>query len=519
MTVKALIKTSQYYDSVSLMLVARELSQLDGVDDAAVVMATDANKSILSAAGLLTEEISAASANDLVIAVSTADGEVADEALRTAVGLLQKKTTPSESGEFRPRTIRGALSAHPDANLAVISVAGAYAADETWHALTRGLHVLLFSDNVSLADEIALKGYARDHSLLMMGPGAGTALLNGVALGFANAVPAGPVGIVSAAGTGLQEVSTLLARLGVGITQGLGTGGRDLKREVGGIMMLAAIHALQEDPATEVIVLISKPPSDEVAAAILEQAGAVDKPTVVCFMGADTETRAQLSARTLQGAAWLAAQASGAEIGTVEALLAAEHTQLSDQAKQHKGKLHPDQRYLRGLFSGGTLCYEAQVIWRDMLSEPVYSNAPLPGEAALTDSSQSQGHTAVDLGEEEFTIGRPHPMIDNDLRVRRLLQEAVDPQVGVIMLDVVLGFGAHPDPASELVPAIQGTRQLAGAAGRDLILIANVTGTEADPQVRSRQVAALEQAGVIVCESNAAAARLAAMIIQRQEGP
>jgi len=472
------------------------------VDDAAVMMATDANKSILAAAGLLTAEVSAASANDLVIAVSAEDGEFADGALRTAVGLLQKKTAPSGSGEFRPRTIRGALSAHPDANLAVISVAGTYAADEAWHALTRGLHVLLFSDNVSLADEIALKQYARERSLLMMGPGAGTALLNGVALGFANVVPAGPVGIVSAAGTGLQEVSTLLARFGVGITQGIGTGGRDLKGEVGGIMMLSAIQALQRDPATEVIVLVSKPPADEVAAAILEQVSAGDKPTVVCFMGTDTGTRTQLSARTLQEAAWLAAQASGADIGTVDTLLAAENTLLLDQAKPHKGKLHPDQRYLRGLFSGGTLCYEAQVIWRDMLSEPVLANAPLPGEAALPDSSLSQGHTAVDLGEEEFTVGRPHPMIDNDLRIRRLLQEAGDPQVGVIVLDVVLGYGAHPDPASELVPAIQDARQLAGAAGREIIMIANVTGTEADPQVRSRQVAALDQAGVVVCESN-----------------
>ena len=518
MTVKALVKTSQYYDSVSLMLVARELSKLDGVDDAAVVMATEANKSILAVAGLLTEDVSSASANDLVIAVSADDSESADAALQTAEGLLQAKVAPAGNGGYRPKTIRGALSSHPDANVAVISVAGRYAADEAWQALIRGLHVLLFSDNVSLADEIALKQYAREHSLLMMGPGAGTALLNGAALGFANAVPSGPVGIVSAAGTGLQEVSTLLARLGVGITQGLGTGGRDLKREVGGIMMLAAIQALQQDPATQVIVLVSKPPSDEVAAAILEQAALSDKPTVVCFMGADTQTRAQLSARTLQEAAWLAAHASAADIGTVDSLLASGNAHLLEQAKQLKTRLQPEQRYLRGLFSGGTLCYEAQVVWRDMLSDPVHSNAPLSGGLVLPDSSHSQAHTAVDLGEEEFTIGRPHPMIDNDLRVRRLLQEARDPQVGVIMLDVVLGYGAHPDPASELVPAIQTALNQAQGAGRDLIIIANVTGTEADPQVRSQQVAALERAGVIVCESNAAAARLVGLIFEHQEG-
>ncbi len=519
MTVKAIIKTSQYYDSVSLMLVARELSQLDGVDDAAVVMATDANKSILSASGLLTETVSSARANDLVIAVSAADSALADVALRTADDLLKGKVVASESAGYRPKTIRSALSAHPDANVAVISVAGRYAADEAWDALIRGLHVLLFSDNVSLADEIALKQYARDHGLLLMGPGAGTALLNGVALGFANAVPVGPVGIVSAAGTGLQEVSTLLARLGVGITQGIGTGGRDLKQEVGGIMMLAATRALQRDPATEVIVLISKPPSEKVAAAILDQVTGSDKPTIVCFMGSDTGDRAQLSAQTLQEAAWLAAQASGADIGTIDALLAAGNARHSVQAKHLKSRLQPDQRYLRGLFSGGTLCYEAQVIWQDMLNGPVFSNAPLPGGAVLQDSSLSQGHAAVDLGEEEFTVGRPHPMIDNELRIRRMLQEAGDPQVGVIVLDVVLGYGAHPDPASELCPAVQDARQLAENAGRALIVIASVTGTEQDPQVRSEQVAALEEAGVVVCGSNAAAARLSAMIVDHQEAP
>jgi succinyl-CoA synthetase alpha subunit len=518
MTIKVLIKTSEYHDSVSLMLVARELSNLDSVEDAAVVMGTEANKSILGAAGLLTAQIQQASANDLVIAVRTEDDLQAESALQKAETLLTQGASPGESGEFRPKTIHGAQASHPDANLAVISVAGRYAANEAWDALRRGLHVLLFSDNVPLRDEIALKQYASQHGLLLMGPGAGTAILNGVALGFANAVPPGPVGIVSAAGTGLQEVSTLLARLGVGITQGIGTGGRDLTREVGGIMMLEAIQALQEDAATEVIVLISKPPAPKVAQAILEQVGEDDKPTVVCFMGQYIDTDVHISARTLQEAAYLAAQASGADIGAVEALLAAENTHILEQANQLKEKLGPEGRYLRGLFSGGTLCYEAQVIWRDLLSDPVYCNAPLPGGLALPDATQSQGHTAVDLGEEEFTLGRPHPMIDNDLRIRRLLQEATDPQAGVILLDVVLGYGAHPDPASELGPTIQQARSLAQQAGRELVVIANVTGTEGDPQVRSKQVSALEGAGAIVCESNSAAARLAGMIFQSQEG-
>lgn len=517
MPVKQLIKHSEYHDSVSLMLVARELSQLEGVKDAAVVMATEANKSILEGAGLLTDEAKAATPNDLVIAVSTQTEAAADSALQKAEGLLKKKAAASEGGEFKPKTIRGALSMHPAANMAVISVAGRYAADEAWEALLRGLHVLLFSDNVSLEDEIALKEYARDHGLLLMGPGAGTSIINNVALGFANVIPAGPVGIVSAAGTGLQEVSTLLARQGVGITQGLGTGGRDLKKEVGGIMMLEALKALQDDPATQVLVLVSKPPAEVVVQKILKQVSASSKPTVICFLGGDVRSLANLPnvipAHTLQECAFLAAQAVKPELGTLKAYLEKESMRLVGLASKSRQKLNAEQRYLRGLFSGGTLCYEAQVIWKESLDIPVYSNAPLPGEAALPNSTKSQEHTAVDLGEEEFTVGRPHPMIDNDLRIRRLLQEARDPEVAVIMLDVVIGYGAHPDPAAELGKAVEEAQELARREGRELLVVASVTGTEGDPQGLSRTISTLTQKGVIVCNSNAAAARLTSMIV------
>ncbi len=368
--------------------------------------------------------------------------------------------------------------------------------------------MLLFSDNVSLEDEIALKRYAVAHGLLLMGPGAGTAILNGVALGFANVVPKGPVGIVAAAGTGLQEVSSLIAKYGSGISQGIGTGGRDLKEQVGGLMMLAGIKALQDDPETGVIVLVSKPPAAGVASKMLEQARQSKKPTVVCFLGGDLEPDAAQgsirSSRTLEEAAQLGAKAAGIS-----------RFPMSSKTAEISGKPHfaPGQRYIRGLFSGGTLCYEAQVIWRDLLKEPVFSNAPLVAATQMPDSLHSQGHSAVDLGEEEFTVGRPHPMIDNDLRIRRLLQEANDPETAVIMLDVVLGYGAHLDPASELAPAVYKARQIRANAGGELLVVASVTGTEGDPQGLSRQVDFLEQAGVIVCESNAAAARLVAEMI------
>ena len=515
MITKILLKPSEYHDSVSLMLVARELSKQEGVRDAAVMMATEANKSIMAEAGLLTEEAKSATPNDLLIAVSAESASLADAALQKAEVLLKKKTSMSQAGVFKPKTIRGALASNFGANVAVISVAGRYAADEAWEALQRGLHVLLFSDNVSLEDEIALKKYARDHGLLLMGPGAGTTILNNVALGFANVLPRGPVGIVSAAGTGLQEVSTLLARRGVGITQGIGTGGRDLKKEVGGIMMLEALKALQQDDATRVIVLISKPPADEVVRLILDQVAASVKPTVICFLGGDpsalTGIPNVIPARTLYDCALLAAQAVRPEDGDVQA----ENIRLTEQANVLKSKLNPTQRYLRGLFSGGTLCYEAQVIWKEMLNSSIYSNAPLPGGPSLPDSTKSYQHTAVDLGEEEFTVGRPHPMIDNDLRIRRLLQEARDPEVAVILLDVVIGYGAHPDPVSEFGPAIRQAIQL---AERELLVVASVTGTEEDPQCLSAQVKALREACAIVCDSNAAAARLTGMLVSGREG-
>ncbi len=515
MTVKLLIKASEYHDSVTLMLVARELTALPGVQDAAVVMGTESNKSILAQSGLLTAEASAAGPNDLVIAVSS-EGDPA-EALQEAEKLLARKQAAAEGDDFRPKTIRGAVKTRPEANVCIISIAGRYAADEAEEALQNGMHVLLFSDNVSLEDEIALKTYAREQGLLLMGPGAGTAILNGVALAFANVIPAGPGGVVSAAGTGLQETSTLLAKCGVGLTQGIGTGGRDLKKEVGGIMFLEGLKALQEDPATQIICLVSKPPADEVRQKVLEQVLMSSKPTVVCLLGGEPGQPQPAShvyiTTTLEEAGLLAAKLGGADIPDPRESIAADKAELALLAGELRQKLQPGQKYLRALFSGGTLCYEAQVIWRDLIQAPVYSNAPLRKELHMADSTRSQQHAAVDLGEEEFTVGRPHPMIDNDLRIRRLMQEARDPETAVILLDVVIGYGAHPDPAGELGQAIRQARGLAAAQGREILFIASVTGTEQDPQSLSRSVATLRSAGVIVRNSNASAARLAGMII------
>ncbi|MBN1935683.1 MAG: acyl-CoA synthetase FdrA [Anaerolineae bacterium] len=519
MSTQCLIKTSEYHDSITLMQIARELVQLPGVVDVAVVMATEANRAILRQAGLLRPEIDAATPNDLVVAVLADSDDHAERALYAAEARLAARDEPHKTGSScQLRTIRAAARG---ANLAIVSVAGQYAAAEAWEALKNGLHVLLFSDNVSIEDEIALKRYAVEHGLLMMGADCGTAILNGVALCFANAVPRGSVGLVAASGTGLQEVSTLLARLGVGVSQGIGTGGRDLKEAVGGLTMIQGLKALQADPGTRVLVLISKPPAQAVAERVLAQVRQSDKPAVVCFLGGDPSPIVQagaIPARTLQEAAYLAAAEIGHDLSSLDQMLERERAELKAQAEMLRGRLKTGQRYLRGLFSGGTLASEALVIWQEML-DGVWSNVPLDPRFKLADAAHSRGHCAVDLGEDEFTVGRPHPMLDHDLRIRRLLQEAADPEVAVILLDVVLGYGVHPDPAGELGPAIREARQRAARDGRELIVVASITGTEGDPQQLGRQVRALEEAGTVIASCNAAAARLTGYVVAGKELP
>jgi succinyl-CoA synthetase alpha subunit len=516
------VKKSYYFDSVTLMNIARDMRALPGIEDAALVMGTEANKGLLKQAKMFMDDINSATANDLVLVLKGTD-EAVENAIARVESSLTKRSTPSlETGQHQPRTIRTAIQSQPDANLVVISVAGQYAAAEAWEALHRGLHVLLFSDNVPLADEVALKRYAVEHGLLMMGPGAGTAILNGVALGFANVVPSGPVGIISAAGTGLQEVSCLLANRGIGISQGVGVGGRDLSDEVGGMMMLHALDFLQQDTDTEILILISKRPSKKVSETVLAKLHEGEKSAVVIFMGKKLTQEEQIDklekliifhAQSLYEAT-IAAEIllKGGELSTLQDQLADETRELEQIANDLRSRLKPSQSYLRGLFSGGTLCQEAIQIWSEQLG-PIWSNAPLDPEHKLPKSNQSREHTALDLGEEEFTVGRPHPMIDNELRIRRLLKEARDPAVAVIQMDIVLGFGAHPNPAGELSPAILEAKKIAGEQDRPLIIVTAITGTKHDPQNFELQRSLLENANAIVMHNNALASSLSARLV------
>jgi FdrA protein len=409
-----------------------------------------------------------------------------------------------------PRSLEMALQEAATANLALISTPGDYAAAEAMKALRLGLNVMLFSDNVPLDDEIALKHYARSHDLLVMGPDCGTAIIGGVPLGFANVVRRGEIGVVAASGTGLQQVTCLIDRWGQGVSQGIGTGGHDLRAEVGGITMLQGLDALAADPATRVIVLISKPPHPEVAERVLGAASRAGKPIVVNFLGADPDTVRREDVhpvRTLEDAARLAVDLAGGG-GDVEA------GEAWPEGTTEVG-LASGQKYIRGLYSGGTFCYEALLLLTEAFG-PIASNTPLEPGLMLADVWHSRQHTVIDLGDDAFTRGRPHPMIDQTLRRERILQEAADPEVAVILFDVVLGHGAHPDPAPELALTLEEAKALARAAGRSLALVGSVCGTAGDPQDLARQEASLREAGVLLAESNAQAVRLAARIAARQ---
>ncbi len=505
MVVATDIRRGAYYDSVTLMRVGRELAAMNGVDDAAIVMGTAENRAILGASGLMTAELAGASDTDLLIAVKAASDEEADAALSAVDDMLASVRAAGDvDASYSPKSLSGALDVAPDSNLALISVAGRYAGDVAAEALDRGLHVMLFSDNVSLETEVALKRRAHERGLLVMGPDCGTAILNGVPLGFANAVPRGPVGMVAASGTGLQEVSSILANDGIGVSQAIGTGSRDVTSEVGGVTFLDALAALGEDEATGVVVLISKPPDPDVYGAIRETAGGLGKPVVSVFLG--TETVGEFDAATLAGAAAKVAGLVRGEAANGDAPLRdeAETQELADEIASARSR---GQRYVRALMSGGTFASEATIVFRELGLLDVHANVSSGEVASLDDPLRSVGNCVVDMGADAFTVGRPHPMIDYSLRRKRIVGESRDPETAVVLLDVVLGFGAHPDPGSELEDVVR-------EATERVAVVCSVTGTERDPQVRSSVVKTLEDAGAYVRPSNEATCRLAGEIVR-----
>lgn len=475
-----------YRDSVTLMALAAAAERLDGVLRVGAVMATPANLEILDRSAMHPADLTAAP-DDLVIVVRATDAATADAALDAATDRLtaaDQATGPR--AEVAPRTIADGLAARPDANLATVSTPGTYAPVVVEQALRADLHVFCFSDNVSVDQEVRLKKLAVARDRLLMGPDCGTAILDGVPLGFANVVRPGPVAVVAASGTGAQEVSCLLDAAGTGVSQVIGVGGRDLSSAVGGIMTEHALGMVRDDPATEVVVVVTKPPAPEVAERLLDRLAALGKPAVACFLGlADSDGPVPVRG-TLEGGAAAAAALVGASL---DAFLAAPATGGRPTPRPGAGVL--------GLYTGGTLASEAKV---------VLSRAGIAAEV-------------LDLGDDEYTVGRPHPMIDPGARAEHVAAAGNRPGIGVVLVDLVLGHGASPDPATPLADAARAARAAAAADGRDLVVVGSVCGTDADPQGIDRQRTILADAGVLVCPSNAAAARLAATLVAHPKSP
>jgi succinyl-CoA synthetase alpha subunit len=517
MSLKSKFYPNLYKDSVSLMTVSAQVVAVPGIKAASVVMASATNVENLASAGLGKFDVRP---NDLVVAVSGIDKACA-EALAKADELLKQSAGGGDESAGAPQPVTSlqmAVAKDPAHNFALISVPGDYAAAEAMKALRLGMDVMLFSDNVPPESERALKLYAQKQNLMVMGPDCGTAIVNGVPLGFANVIRRGPIGVVGASGTGTQEVTVRIHQGGSGVSQALGTGGHDLAEAIGGISMLHGLKALDKDPNTKVILLVSKPPAPKVAAAVLRAAKASAKPVVAIFLGADPDS---ISGKGVHGAAFLAqaadmavALAKGKKPQRVPIELS---NDVRQKIKDLSRAMAPTQRYVRGIFSGGTFCFEAQLI-HAAAGIPAFSNAPTKGNRKLAKVGKSLKNTIIDMGDDEFTQGRPHPMIDPSLRDARISEEVADPTTAVVLFDVVLGYGSATDPTAGLIGVIDSAKKKAQAKGRRVVFIGYVCGTDKDPQNRNEIVAALTSAGVFVASSNAEAATWSAAVISSRKG-
>ena len=500
MSVAVKVFRDTYVDSVVQLQGIRAMRDVDGVEWASAAMATPANVATLQTEGVDTDAVEGVGSNDFFLVARGSSEDAVAEALATGEAAVRSEAAETHSGdqEVTNRSLRDAVRRQADSNVAVISVPGDYAALAAYEALSADLHVLLFSDNIPLDKEIALKDYALDRVRLLMGPGAGTAMIGGTGLGFANVVRPGRAGIVAAAGTGAQEAMSLLDQWGVGVTQVIGVGGRDLTSAVGGRMAKAAIDALRTDPATEAILLVSKPPAPDVAAEVLAAAGEI--PLVAALIGLDsdipTPDGVEVASTLEAGVAGMLGVLGVAAPDTVATL-----GPSIDDARQ---RLSPGRSLIRGLFSGGTLCYESLTLLSKVVGE-VRSNTPINPDWGLPAPPGS--HQCLDLGEEEYTRGRPHPMIDPEARVDLLREHGADPEVAAIIIDVVLGYGSHEDPAATFAPVCQSVMADGGPQ-----IVAYVLGTEGDPQNYAAQRDRLAEAGCIVTATAARSSLAAAAV-------
>lgn len=514
-----LCQKDSYYDSVTLMTLSNQLKKMDGINNAVVSMGTPMNKELLENIGLLKGALTDAGPNDLLIAICSDSEKQCQQAYEKIDGLLHsKKERMEKSTNNIYHTISEAKKNNPDLNLAIISVKGEFAAREAKEALKKEMHVMLFSDNVSLQQELHLKQTAHEKGLLVMGPDCGTAILGGTGLCFSNEVRRGNIGMIAASGTGLQEVCVLADQMGGGISQAIGTGGRDLSAEIGGIMMLDALQLLNEDEDTKVIVLISKPPVESVAKKIIKQIALCHKPVVVCFIAGSPDVlldaeNAVFAANLEDAAAQAVALEKGdSPVSSSDTRFPVDKTKL----KQCSADLKAEQKYIRGLYCGGTLTSEALSECSKKLPN-VYSNVAKNTLQKLKDPMVSCGHCFIDLGDDLFTVGRPHPMIEPELRCERILQEVRDAETAVLLLDFEIGYGSCEDPVGVTIDALKEAQDYVKEHNRKVVIIGYVQGTDKDFQEKSKQQKMFENIGVIVAQSNLHAVTMALQIIAGKE--
>jgi succinyl-CoA synthetase alpha subunit len=515
MAKKLMLKKNEYHDSIQLMRVSEDLRKIEGVEQLMVLMATQSNKHVLRNMELTSDEIESAGKNDMIVAVKAVSEEVIENVLQT-MDQLFKQGEAKKKGQRSHASIDAALQTMPDANLCLISLPGEFAIDQAKKALNSGLHVIIYSDNIPLEDDRAIKELAREKGLLCMGPDCGVTNINGVAFLTASIVQKGPIGIVGASGSGTQLITALTEREGLGISQAIGVGGKDLKDQVGGISMFMGIDVLEADPETKVIVLVSRTPGDETLPAILNKVQKAVKPVVVYFIGGDEEIIKKyggIPASDLEDAALKAVN-----LVRNKPLIKSDFTMSDREIEQIIEKetfqMNAKQHYLRGLYCGGTFCDEAISQLRKSIGD-VYSNAPVREELRLENPFISKENTVIDLGDEEFTLGRPHPVIDPEPVRMAILREGKNEDMAVMLIDFILGPAINPDPVGSVINHLKKIKEIRETEGGYLSIIASVCGTDGDPQNLTYQTKMLEEAGVIVMPSNAQAARLAGLIAKK----
>ncbi len=482
---EARIFPGAYHDSAVLMQLQQELLAQEGIQEAGAVMGTPANRELLREVGLQTPQTETAKSDDLIVVVKAVHLSAAHNALNQIERFLEKRRHHA-AGEYRPKSLEYAVHLLPEARWVLVSVPGEYASAVAQRALDLERNVFLFSDHVSLTEELALKQKARGRKLMVMGPDCGTAILDGIGLGFANQVRRGPVGLVGASGTGLQQIACLLHTSGTGISQVFGCGGRDLSSDIGGITALQCLDYLEQDAATHVRVLVSKPPDTDTAEKILSHLATQQTPTVVLFLGQFPVSSQPLS----PSQSVLQAESLDHAANLVSSLLAWHRIPASEPEFGPTDRVG-SRKWLRGLFAGGTLATETVDLlarYGVVLAHKTDIVSPHPEE--------HEGHWILDLGDDDFTRGRLHPIQDNQLRIRYLLEAARHPETAVILFDLVLGYGAHADPAADFVQAISTIRAESPDSGP--LFMALVVGTDSDPQGLARQILRLEDAGIQV---------------------